>query len=152
MCKYAFFFLFVGQAFGTSTIFAQEGMALELPGMPLEISQVMSQQQSAWNQGDLQGFMQGYWKSDSLIFVGSTGVTTGHQSTLERYMRSYPDRETMGELNFANQTWIPLSSSSGWLLGSWALTREGGEEVSGMYTLLWRRLEGRWCIVADHSS
>ncbi len=125
---------------------------VEVYGMPMEVVEVMSRQLVAWNSADLVGFMDGYWKSDSLRFVGGKGVTHGHRATLERYIQGYPDAKAMGTLTFVNEEWISLGSEAGWLLGSWHLEKEGSEDAQGMYTLLWRRLNGQWVIVADHSS
>ena len=98
------------------------------------------------------GFMEGYWKSDSLVFVGSAGVTRGHQATLARYQKSYPTKSLMGTLTFDNRQWTPLGPNAGLLLGSWHLSKKDLEDAQGMYTLLWKRIEGQWNIVADHSS
>lgn len=130
----------------------EKSSRIEVNGMPSEVAQTMADQVEAWNRADLPGFMSGYWESDSLMFVGSTGLTLGHQATLDRYLKSYPDASAMGQLMFENQRWISLSATSGWLLGAWHLTKEGREDAQGMYTLLWRKVEGRWVIVADHSS
>ncbi|MGB1481336.1 MAG: YybH family protein [Flavobacteriales bacterium] len=125
---------------------------IEVTGMPLEVVEIMVNQVEAWNRADLPSFMSGYWESDSLMFVGSSGVTLGHQATLDRYLKSYPDASAMGQLTFENLTWISLSATSGWLLGAWHLAKESREDAEGMYTLLWRKVKGRWVIVADHSS
>ena len=128
------------------------GPSLHVEGMPQEVASVMERQQYAWNHGDLEGFMQGYWKSDSLMFIGKSGVTRGHAATLSRYKTGYPDIEAMGKLSFTNVQWLALGSDHGWLLGQWKLERLDGEASGGMYTLLWRRHKGTWVIVADHSS
>jgi hypothetical protein len=143
--------LCLGMLLAADTVHAQES-ALDLPGMPQEISTVMRHQQAAWNQGDLVGFMQGYWRSDSLMFIGKNGMTRGHDATLARYESGYPDRQAMGELSFDNHIWIGLSNRSGWLVGSWRLDKSDGEVVQGMYSLLWMKKDGGWVIVADHSS
>ncbi|MDA0729028.1 MAG: DUF4440 domain-containing protein [Bacteroidetes bacterium] len=121
-------------------------------GLPEEIADVMGDQQRAWNNGDLVGFMNGYWESDSLMFVGGGGLTYGHAATLARYQAGYPDKASMGILTFVNISWLPLSSDTGLLVGSWHLAKDGLDDASGMYSLVWRRQEGRWLIVADHSS
>ena len=108
--------------------------------------------QAAWNQSDLAGFMEGYLPSDSLMFIGKSGVTYGHEATLKRYMTGYPDASAMGTLTFENLKWISLGDQAGWLMGKWALKKEAQEDAAGMYTLLWRKFEGTWLIVADHSS
>ena len=140
---------------GVSLVRAQvdwAGPSLHVEGMPQEVASVMERQQYAWNHGDLEGFMQGYWKNDSLMFIGKSGVTQGHAATLSRYRAGYPDVEAMGKLSFTNVKWLALGSEHGWLLGEWKLERLNGEGSEGMYTLLWRRQQGSWVIVADHSS
>jgi hypothetical protein len=135
---------------------AQEAKApqsvFQVVGMPSEVADVMARQLDAWNAADLVGFMNGYWKSDSLRFVGGSGVTRGHQATLERYIQGYPSAQAMGQLTFVNQEWVSLGEDAGWLLGSWHLDKQGAEDAQGMYTLLWRIVDGEWVIVADHSS
>ena len=152
MCKplvvLGFAWAVIGQSVAQSA--GREGIAV--PGMPLEVVELMARQQDAWNHGDLVGFMDGYWKSDSLVFVGSSGLTAGHQATLARYQWSYPNQEAMGTLTFTNIAWQFLGAESGWLVGRWALGKSTGDDARGMYTLLWRVVEGRWVIVADHSS
>ena len=120
--------------------------------MPEAVAVTMQRQQDAWNQADLVGFMEGYLPSDSLMFIGKSGVTYGHEATLKRYMTGYPDASAMGTLTFQNLQWISLGDHAGWLMGKWALKKEAQEDAEGMYTLLWRKLNGTWLIVADHSS
>lgn len=126
--------------------------SLRIPGMPEAVAATMQRQQDAWNQADLVGFMEGYLPSDSLMFIGKSGVTYGHEATLKRYMTGYPDASAMGTLRFQNLQWISLGDHAGWLMGKWALKKEAQEDAEGMYTLLWRKLDGTWLIVADHSS
>ena len=137
-----------------SACFGQsEGLSsLRVPGMPEAVAATMQRQQYAWNQSDLAGFMEGYLPSDSLMFIGKSGVTYGHEATLKRYMTGYPDASAMGTLTFENLKWISLGDQAGWLMGKWALKKEAQEDAAGMYTLLWRKFEGTWLIVADHSS
>lgn len=125
---------------------------LQVPGMPEDVAEIMIRQQEAWNEADLVGFMEGYLPSDSLMFIGKSGVTYGHEATLKRYMAGYPDADAMGKLRFQNLQWISLGDEAGWLMGKWALKKEAQEDAEGMYTLLWRKIEGAWLIVADHSS
>lgn len=125
---------------------------LHVASMPEKVARVMSVQMDAWNQGDLEGFMQGYWQSDSLLFVGKSGMTRGHSATLERYQRGYPTQADMGILTFSNDKWTRISRRSGLLVGKWHLEKTGLPDAEGMYTLLWRRIRGEWVIVADHSS
>ena len=121
-------------------------------GMPEEVAEVMRMQEEAWNAGDLEGFMEGYWKSDSLMFIGKDGMTHGHAQTLGRYKKGYPNREAMGTLTFDNHHWKSLGHGVGWLVGGWRLDKSEGEVVQGMYSLLWMNKAQGWVIVADHSS
>jgi hypothetical protein len=136
--------VFLALLFSCSTFSAQ----IKVPGMPTEVVRTMTDQQEAWNSGDIPAFMNGYWKSDSLLFIGSRGVTTGYASTLSNYLESYPNKDAMGSLTFKNRTWTPISDNSALVIGSWRLS----EEVHGMYSLIWKEIEGTWVIVADHSS
>lgn len=115
------------------------------------IRKVMQDQQDAWNRGDLEGFMQGYWQSDSLRFIGSRGLTYGWKATLDNYKKGYPDRDAMGTLEFDVLSIERLSKKSAFVVGKWRLSRKAGD-LSGHYTLLWRKIKGKWVIVADHSS
>ncbi len=116
-----------------------------------EIQQVMNQQEEAWNRGDLNGFMLGYWNNDSLRFIGKRGITYGWQPTLDNYIKGYPNREAMGRLQFTNLSMEITGDSSAYVIGKWQLYRTD-DTLSGHYSLLWKFLENRWLIVADHSS
>lgn len=116
-----------------------------------QIRQILQQQTEAWNAGNLDQFMNGYWKSDSLMFIGQSGVTYGWQQTLDNYRRGYPDRREMGILSFQILKVERLSTDHFFVVGRWHLKREVGD-LSGHYTLLWRKINGSWVIVADHSS
>ena len=154
MCKWALWLPAMAVWALSSSCWGQEAgaSALQMDGMPDQVARIMESQQNAWNRGDLVGFMDGYLKSDSLMFIGKSGVTYGHGATLQRYKTSYPDKQAMGALTFVNRTWIALGPNAGWLMGEWALDRTDAEDASGMYTLLWRNIQGQWVIVADHSS
>ncbi len=115
------------------------------------IEKIMHDQQLAWNKGDLDGFMSSYWNDDSLKFIGKNGITYGWKSTLEHYKKSYPDKATMGELTFAIISVEELSKTSCYVIGKWDLKREKGD-VGGYYTLLWKKIKGKWVIVTDHTS
>ena len=115
------------------------------------IRQLLAEQTKAWNRGDLEAFMQPYWKNDSLMFVGKSGVVWGWQQTLDNYKRGYPSREAMGQLSFDIIAVKKLSADYYHVAGKWMLQRTIGD-VSGHYTLLLRRINGAWKIVADHSS
>lgn len=116
-----------------------------------KIRSILQQQTEAWNAGDLELFMQGYWKSDSLLFIGSSGVTYGWQKTLDNYKRGYPNRQAMGTLKFEILKVQRLAPNHFFVVGKWMLQREVGN-LSGHYTLIWRLIEGEWKIVSDHSS
>lgn len=116
-----------------------------------KIRQLLATQTEAWNRGDVEGFMQTYWKSDSLMFIGKSGVTRGWKQTLENYKRGYPDTAAMGKLSFDIIKVEKLSPQSFFVVGKWMLKRTIGD-LSGHYTLLLRKISGQWVIVADHSS
>lgn len=116
-----------------------------------QIKQVLGQQTQAWNRGDLNGFMQGYWASDSLLFVGKSGPQYGWNRTLENYRKSYPDKAAMGILSFDIKEIRLLDKETAFILGAWHLKREK-DEPKGFFTLLMRKVAGQWLVVADHSS
>jgi len=115
------------------------------------ILKVLAEQDAAWNRGDLTGFMQGYWKSDSLMFIGKSGITYGWQKTLDNYKKGYPDTTAMGKLNFEYIEIKRLSVNYFFVVGKWHLTRTIGN-LDGAFTLLMRKIKGNWVIVKDHSS
>lgn len=117
----------------------------------LEIRNILNQQNIAWNGGDLVKFMQPYWQSDSLMFIGKSGITYGWQQTLDNYKRSYPDAAAMGKLNFTLLHVKRLSVLYFSVVGKWHLTRTAGD-VNGYFTLLFKRIKNNWVIVSDHSS
>ena len=124
--------------------------------MPAEMNQhplvaIIEAQESAWNNGDLAEFMNGYWQSEQLAFIGSEAISYGWDETLARYRQRYPDRATMGELQFEVLELIEISEDYAWLLGNWRLTRED-DHPSGHFTLLWQRIDDKWVIIRDHSS
>ena len=116
-----------------------------------EIREVLSQQDIAWNKGDIDGFMQTYWKSDSLMFIGKSGITYGWQKTLDNYKKNYPDTAAMGKLHFDLIEFKKLSGSNYFVVGKWFLTRSIGN-INGVFTLLLKKQNNRWVIIADHSS
>jgi ketosteroid isomerase-like protein len=116
-----------------------------------KILELLAAQTKAWNRGDVEGFMQTYWKSDSLMFIGKNGVTRGWQQTLDNYKKGYPDTTAMGKLSFDIIKVEQLSPQSFFVVGKWMLKRTIGD-LSGHYTLLLRKIKGQWVIVADHSS
>jgi hypothetical protein len=111
---------------------------------------VLISQEQAWNEGSIEQFMEGYWKSDSLQFVG-TSITQGWQPTLDRYKSSYPDRATMGSLKFDFYRFSFVSHDACLVTGRYTLTRDK-DQPTGLFTLLLRKISGSWVIVYDHTS
>lgn len=115
------------------------------------ILDLLSAQVTFWNKGDVNQFMQGYWENDSLIFVGKNGVTYGYNKTLANYKKNYPDKANMGALKFTLISVQALDNQYYSVIGKWELTRSVGN-VSGHYTLLFKKINGQWKIILDHSS
>ncbi|NML36132.1 DUF4440 domain-containing protein [Chitinophaga sp. G-6-1-13] len=116
-----------------------------------QIEGLMAAQTSAWNRGDINAFMQTYWHSDSLLFIGKNGVTYGWQATLDRYKKNYPDTAAMGKLDFKLLEFKPLARDVYFVVGKWHLQRSIGD-LQGHFSLTLRRIKGAWKIIADHSS
>jgi hypothetical protein len=117
----------------------------------IAIKEVMDRQTRCWCNGDIDGFMEGYWKSDSLRFLGRRGLTKGWQATLDNYKKSYPDKQTMGKLKFTHISFEPLNEAQMFVVGRWSLEREK-DTLKGYYSLLWRKFDGKWKVIFDHSS
>lgn len=115
------------------------------------IEKVLQDQVEAWNRGDIEEYMQGYWNSEELVFVGSSGVTRGWQGTLNRYKARYPDRAAMGKLTFEIEEIVMIGENAATVLGSWQLEREK-DRPGGVFTLVMKRLPEGWRIVQDHTS
>ena len=112
---------------------------------------MLSAQADQWNRGNLEGYLVGYWPSDSLVFIGKSGPTYGHKATLERYQKAYPDRTAMGTLTTTVVSVRILSPEYAYVTGRWQLARTAGN-LSGHYTLLLRKMGGEWLIIEDHTS
>lgn len=117
----------------------------------LAIKATLQRQTEDWNAGRLEQFMVGYWNSDSLMFVGKSGVTYGYKATLENYRKGYPDTASMGKLTFQLLQLKPLGKEHYLVVGKWFLKRSVGD-VGGHFSLIWKKIDGVWKIVADHSS
>jgi uncharacterized protein (TIGR02246 family) len=115
------------------------------------IRAVMDAQRDAWNRGDIEGYMDGYDRSDKTVFVSGDNVTRGWQTVLERYKKSYDSREKMGVLTFSDLEIDVLSNDSAVVLGSWALKR-ANDQPHGKFTLIFKRTSKGWRIVHDHTS
>ena len=117
----------------------------------LAIQSAMDKQAHCWSNGDLEGYMDGYWRSDSLRFMGKRGITKGWQTTLDNYKKSYPDKATMGKLTFNLISFEPLGDRQMFVVGKWTLAREK-DTLMGHYSLIWRKIDGEWKVVFDHTS
>lgn len=114
------------------------------------INAIILGQAEAWNQGDLVRFMSAYWKDDRLTFSSGGETHRGWQVTLDRYRSRYPDKKTMGKLTFSNLETQLLGTDNAMTLGQWQLARD--KPVGGNFTLVWKKLDGSWVIIHDHSS
>lgn len=118
-----------------------------------EVRQVLAEQSACWSRGDLECFMHGYWKSDSLLFVGTRGLTYGWQQTLDNYRRGYPGAAAMGQLTFDLKEVRELSPETMLVVGKWHLARNVAEgDLEGHFSVIFRRFKDGWKIIADHSS
>ena len=116
-----------------------------------EIRHILTEQQKAWNRGDIETYMQGYYKSDSLRFASGGNVSYGWQTTLDRYKKGYPDKTAMGILTFSDIDIQLLSETSALVFGKWELSREN-DHPWGLFTLVFRKAPCGWRIVHDHTS
>lgn len=115
-----------------------------------EILAVMDMQEKAWNNGNLDKFMHGYWQSDSLMFIGKNGIKFGWKSTFDNYKKSYPDKTTMGKLKFETIK-LEISGDVAYMLGKWSLER-AADNPNGYFTLYWKKINNKWVITIDHTS
>ena len=158
-CLILVLIIFSDRAFTQSTIISVERTAASvasdtfIPYGPDEqkILNLIDDQRIYWNNGDIENFMSGYWKNDSLMFIGKSGVTYGWQKTLDNYKKGYPDTAAMGKLDFDLLEIKRLSVMYFFVVGKWHLTRSIGD-VGGHFTLLFKKIKNKWVIVADHSS
>jgi len=116
-----------------------------------EVRDVLTKQNAAWNRGEVDAFMVGYWENDSLMFIGKSGVTYGYKNALANYKRNYPDTTVMGKLTFTLIQVKQLSPEYFHVTGKYYLTRTIGD-ASGHFTLMFRKINGKWVIISDHSS
>jgi beta-aspartyl-peptidase (threonine type) len=115
------------------------------------INEVLSAQQGAWNRGDVDSFLIGYWRSPELTFSGGNGVSRGWDGVLARYKKSYPNHAAMGQLEFSDLEFRFLGPEAALVLGQWHLKRESGD-IGGVFTLVWQKFPDGWKIVHDHTS
>jgi ketosteroid isomerase-like protein len=116
-----------------------------------QIRAVLDMQTVAWNRGDIETFMTGYWKSDQTEFVGASGITRGWQAVLDRYRRNYPDGKAMGRLTFSSLEVHVTSRDSAFVIGEFQLDREK-DRPAGIFTLNFRKFAEGWRVVADHTT
>tara|TARA_B100001079_G_C16376543_1_gene499975 strand:+ start:720 stop:1175 length:456 start_codon:yes stop_codon:yes gene_type:complete len=135
-------FIFFGQLYSQNPISIKDS---------LDIIKVMDFQEKAWNNGDIDSFMNGYIKSEELVFSGSNGPIYGWNATKERYKKSYPDLKTMGKLSFTIKKIKSLSKKTAYLIGEYYLKRTI-EDSYGHFTLIWKKVNDKWLIVSDHTS
>ena len=139
----------VSAAVSAST--ASPSPAATPPSAETAIRQLMADQAAAWNKGNIDEFMKGYWNNDSLMFIGHSGITYGYQQTLDNYKKTYSNADQMGKLFFTLLKVKRLSPDYYFVIGKWLLKRKTGD-IGGIYTLLFRKIDGQWRIVCDHTS
>lgn len=118
-----------------------------------EIRQLLGEQAACWSNGDLACFMTPYWKSDSLLFVGKSGLTYGWEQTMANYKLNYPDAAAMGKLTFDIKEMRPLATETVLVVGKWHLARTVTEgDLEGHFSVIFKRFPEGWKIITDHSS
>ena len=115
-----------------------------------EILIVMKKQEKAWSNHDLESFMEGYWKNDSLKFYGQSGLTYGWDNTLANYKKNYPTQDHSGSLNFIIDDISKVEANSYFVMGQYFLKRKIGD-ANGVFLILFKKIDGHWKIVADMS-
>ncbi len=111
---------------------------------------VMAEQEVAWNTHDLEGFMQGYWKSETLKFYGSSGLTQGWNQTLANYKKGYPSKAESGTLKFEIKDISKIEGDNYWVMGAYHLKRDIGD-ANGPFLIIFKKINGEWKIIADMS-
>lgn len=111
---------------------------------------IMEMQEKAWSNNDIETFMEGYQKSDSIIYFGSGGVRRGYQAMLDSYKERYPTKADTGTLKFTLHNISKINEDAYWVMGEYHLTREVGD-ASGTFMIIFKRINGEWKIVADSS-
>ncbi len=129
----------------------QEPTADQQGAIRAAVESVLRAQEDAWNRGDVDAFASGYWKSPDVTFSSGGKTTRGWEETVRGYRERYPTRKKMGRLSFGSLEITPLGDEAALVLGEWKLERES-EPVSGNFSLVFRKIDGRWVIVHDHTS
>lgn len=115
------------------------------------ILKVLKKQRLAWSDNNIEEFMESYWKSDSLKFYGSNGITHGWENTLERYKKAYPTEDHTGKLNFRINALTKIAEGAYYVMGEYHLKREVGN-ADGIFMIILKKIDGKWKIIADTSS
>jgi uncharacterized protein (TIGR02246 family) len=129
----------------------QADRQVKRPADRSSIRTVLDAQQVAWNRGDIDAFLKGYWHSPDLTFSGSNGIFRGWDAVQARYKKNYPGRSAMGTLDFSNLEFRFLGPDAVLVLGHWHLKREK-DEIGGVFTLVFQRFPEGWRIIHDHTS
>lgn len=116
-----------------------------------EIAKVIADQESAWNRGDLDAYMQGYWNNEKMRFASGKKFRYGWAETLAAYKKNYPDKATLGQLKFTINEIKMLSNYAALVVGRWQLIR-AKDNPNGVFTLLIEKIDDRWVITHDHTS
>ncbi len=114
------------------------------------IKAILDEQQEAWSNNDLEGFMEGYWQSDSLTYYSGGNVTQGWQTTLDNYKKGYPTKKDTGTLHFKIDAITEITEDAYYVMGQYFLTLEAGDR-NGTFMIIFKRIDGEWKIVADSS-
>ena len=141
------FLLIVATLFFTfqSTLLAQDSKDITA------VKSILARQEADWNAGKIDDFMNGYWQSEKLKFIGASGITYGYDATLRNYHKRYPDRTTMGKLKFEVISTEKLSRKVIMLVGNWDLQRASGD-IGGIFTLIFKKINREWVVASDHTS
>ena len=126
--------------------------ATDVPATKAKIESILVTQAKAWNEGNLEKFMETYWNSDKLTFSGGGKTTYGWQGTLDKYRKSYAPPKQMGRLHFDELDIMMIESNSALVLGNWHLKMKGDEKRDGNFSLVVKKLDSGWKIIHDHSS
>lgn len=116
-----------------------------------EITEIVKNQQQEWNKGNIDGYMEAYWKSDSVMFITVKGITWGWNNVREKYLKAYPDQVTRGELFFEELECHDLKGGLVLMTGRWRVSRPVNN-ASGFFSLIWKKIDGKWRIIYDHTS
>jgi ketosteroid isomerase-like protein len=125
--------------------------AAQKPDAAAQIHDVLDMQVAAWNRGDVDAFMESYWKSEETEFLGANGLVRGWNAVMARYRRNYPDRKAMGHLTFSDLEVHTLCADAAYVIGQFHLERES-DHPEGIFTLNFRKFPEGWRIVADHTT